>query len=86
MAAGVMTTGIQGVVALPIVLPLLGAAAGVVFGAWRQVQRAITLVTLVSVLGVSIALLIEADSTGYVVQSAGGWAAPLGIVLVVDRC
>jgi multicomponent Na+:H+ antiporter subunit D len=85
MAAGVMTTGIQGVVALPIVLPLLGAAAGVVFGAWRQVQRAITLVTLVSVLGVSTALLIEADSTGYVVQSAGGWAAPLGIVLVVDR-
>lgn len=85
IAAGVNTSGAQALVALPIVLPLLGAALSVILGVWRQVQRWITLVTLAAVVVISIMLLVEADEAGYVVQSAGGWAAPLGIALVVDR-
>ncbi len=85
IAAGVSTSTMQALVAVPIVLPLLGAGLSVVFGAWRGAQRAITLVVLASIVAVSVALLIEADSVGYIVQSSGGWAAPLGIALVVDR-
>lgn len=85
IAAGVNTSGAQALVALPIVLPLLGAALSVILGVWRQVQRWITLVTLAAVVVISIMLLVEADEAGYVVQSAGGWAVPLGIALVVDR-
>ena len=46
IAAGVPTTTTEALVALPIVLPMLGAALAVVLGRWRVVQRWISLVTL----------------------------------------
>ena len=85
IAAGVQTSSVEGLVALPVVLPLLGAGLSVVVGRWRGAQRAITLLVLTAVLAVSVRLLVEADRFGFVVQSAGGWAGPLGISLVVDR-
>jgi multicomponent Na+:H+ antiporter subunit D len=72
-------------VPLPIVLPLLAAALSVVLGRWRPVQRAIGLVTLATTLVVSIVLLVGADDDGFVVAQSGGWPAPIGISLVVDR-
>ena len=72
-------------VPLPIVLPLLGAAVTVVAGRWRAVQRAVSVTALAAMVVISILLLVEADRESHVVQVAGGWSAPLGIALVVDR-
>ena len=72
-------------VPLPLLLPLLGAAFSIVTSRWRAVQRVISVATLSGVLAVSIVLLVAADDDGYVVHDAGGWAADLGIILVVDR-
>ncbi|MGA0784211.1 MAG: proton-conducting transporter membrane subunit, partial [Ilumatobacteraceae bacterium] len=70
---------------LPIVLPLLGAAVTVVLGGFRVARRVASLTVLASMVVVSVVLLVEADREGHVVQVAGGWSAPLGIALVVDR-
>ena len=72
-------------VPLPLLLPLIGAAISILTGRWRAVQRIVSVATLSGVLAVSIVLLVAADDDGYVVHDAGGWAADLGIVLVVDR-
>ena len=72
-------------VPLPIVIPLAAAAICVLAGRWRPVQRAVSIAALTAVLAVSIALLVGADDRGIVVHRAGGWSAPLGITLLVDR-
>ena len=72
-------------VPLPIVIPLFAAALTVVLGRWRLAQRVLSLAALSSVVGVSIALLVKADDQAIVTMDAGGWPAPLGITLVVDR-
>ncbi len=70
---------------LPIVLPLLAAGLAIVVGRWRYVQRVISISTLVAVIGISVALLVRVDDEAILVHEAGGWPAPLGISLVVDR-
>ncbi len=72
-------------VPLPIVIPLFAAAITVVFGRFRKIQQVVSLAALGSVVGVTIALLVQADEHGVVKMDAGGWAAPLGISYVVDR-
>ena len=72
-------------VPLPIVIPLFAAALTVVFGRFQILQRLVALTALTSVVGVSIALLVQADEHDVVKMDAGGWAAPLGITYVVDR-
>ena len=70
---------------LPIMLPLLGAAVSILFGRYRYIQRFISLTVLAATTAASIALLVEADEHAVVVTQGGGWPAPLGITLVVDR-
>jgi multicomponent Na+:H+ antiporter subunit D len=72
-------------VALPIALPLLGAALAIAVGRWRQAQRVIGVTTLTTVVGLSVALLVMVDADGTVAIQAGGWRAPVGISLVADR-
>jgi multicomponent Na+:H+ antiporter subunit D len=71
---------------LPVLLPLLGAAAALLVGGRHpRVQRTLSILVLAAVLTVSVALLLLADSDGAAAVSVGGWPVPLGIVLVVDR-
>lgn len=71
---------------LPVLLPLLGAAAALLIGGRRpQVQRTLSILVLTAVLTVSVVLLFLADAEGAAAVSVGGWPVPLGIVLVVDR-
>jgi multicomponent Na+:H+ antiporter subunit D len=71
---------------LPVLLPLLGAAAALLVGGRHpRVQRTLSILVLTAVLAVSVALLLHADSEGAAAVSVGGWPVPLGIVLVVDR-
>jgi len=70
---------------LVVMLPLIGAAGALIAGKRQRLQVIVTVVALVAVMVVSIVLLIDVDATGALVMEVGGWAAPVGIVLVVDR-
>ncbi len=72
-------------VALPLLLPLVGAAVAVLTGRSRTVQRIVSLTVLTLTLGCSVLLLVEVDRSGTLVAHGGGWAAPMGIALVADR-
>jgi multicomponent Na+:H+ antiporter subunit D len=72
-------------VALPVVLPLLGAALSILVGRSRPTQRVIGVTILLTIVVVSVVLLVHVDGDGPVVARAGGWPAPLGITLVADR-
>jgi multicomponent Na+:H+ antiporter subunit D len=71
---------------LPVLLPLLGAAAALLIGGRHpRAQRVLSVLVLTAVLVVSVALLVLADADGAAAVSVGGWPVPLGVVLVVDR-
>jgi multicomponent Na+:H+ antiporter subunit D len=76
---------VNALVALPLALPLLGAAVSVVLGRWRPVQRLVTLAVLATSLVISVVLVVRVEREGIQVSQAGGWPAPFGISLVVDR-
>jgi multicomponent Na+:H+ antiporter subunit D len=76
---------VNSLVALPVLIPLIGAALSILFGRSRAAQRAISLTALVATTALSIVLLVEADRDGPLVVQSGGWPAPIGITLVVDR-
>ncbi|RBY78379.1 Na+/H+ antiporter subunit D [Geodermatophilus sp. TF02-6] len=70
---------------LPVLLPLLGAAAALLAGHHPAIQRTVSVAVLTAVVGVSLTLLLLADAEGATSVAVGGWPVPLGIVLVVDR-
>ena len=70
---------------LPVVLPLLGAGLTLVLPRSSAAQRAVSIVVLTVVLAIAVTLLVLADRYGAQSVAIGGWEAPLGIVLVVDR-
>lgn len=71
-------------VALPVVLPILGAGLSLAFASIRRLQGIISAGVLAIVLGVAATLVWMARS-GPIVLDVGGWAAPAGITLVADR-
>ena len=72
-------------VALPIVLPLVGAGLSILLGRSRAAQRAVGVAVLATLVVSSAALLVIVDRDGMMVVDAGGWAGPFGISLVADR-
>lgn len=70
---------------LPVLIPLLGAAATLVFGRRPRLQAVISLTALSCVLVISGLLLFLADRDGTTAVQVGGWPTPIGITLVVDR-
>ncbi len=72
-------------VPLPVVLPLIAAALSILVGRSRTAQRIVGLTTLTTLVVVAAVLLVQADRQGALVAEAGGWAGPMGIVLVADR-
>lgn len=73
------------IAALPVLVPLLAAAATLVFGRRPRLQAMITLTALSVVLVISGLLLYLADRDGTTAVQVGGWPTPIGITLVVDR-
>ncbi|MFD4457307.1 Na+/H+ antiporter subunit D [Nocardia sp. NPDC058480] len=73
------------IAALPVLVPLLAAAATLVFGRRPRLQGLITLTALSVVLVISGLLLYLADRDGTTAVQVGGWPTPIGITLVVDR-
>ncbi|MGX5682577.1 Na+/H+ antiporter subunit D [Schumannella luteola] len=72
-------------VPLVVLIPLLGAATALTLGRRPRAQRIVTVLALTAVLAIGAVLLWAVDSQGALVMEVGGWAAPFGIVLVVDR-
>ncbi|NLG54072.1 MAG: Na+/H+ antiporter subunit D [Rhodococcus sp.] len=70
---------------LPVLIPLLAAAATLVLGRRTWAQRWITLAALTALVVVSLLLLFLADRDGTTAVQVGGWDSPIGITLVVDR-
>ncbi|EID52656.1 Na+/H+ antiporter subunit D [Saccharomonospora xinjiangensis] len=71
--------------ALPVLLPLLGAALSLVLGRRPDLQRVIGLTVLSVVVVIASVLVYTTDTRGPVVAQLGGYAAPFGITLVADR-
>jgi multicomponent Na+:H+ antiporter subunit D len=72
-------------IALPILIPLLAAAACLLAWSRRPAQRWLSVAGAAGLLGVGLALLATADREGILVSQMGNWPAPYGITLVVDR-
>lgn len=72
-------------IALPVLLPLLGAALCVGLGRSRTLQRIVGVATLSATTAISAALLLRVDDQGIAAVQAGGWETPIGITLVADR-
>lgn len=70
---------------LPVLLPLLGAAMTLIVGRHARLQRTVSIAILTAVFGVTLALVFVADDLGATAIDVGGWPAPIGITIVVDR-
>lgn len=72
-------------VPLIVLVPLVAAAITLALPGRRRLQQSITLVALVASVAISATLMWVVDAQGALVMEVGGWAAPFGIALVVDR-
>ncbi|MDZ4044317.1 MAG: Na+/H+ antiporter subunit D [Rhodoglobus sp.] len=72
-------------VPLVVLIPLLGAATALALGRRPRAQRIVTVIALAAVFVVGCVLVWAVDTQGALVMEVGGWEAPFGIVLVVDR-
>lgn len=73
-------------VSVPVLLPCLTAVLLLLMArrerAWH---RAVSVLSTLALLGVSVGLLSGAAAGGYDVYLLGGWPVPFGIILVLDR-
>lgn len=69
---------------LPLLIPLVAAAAGILVSRWAHVQRWLALVGSLGLFASSVALLASVWTNGIQVSQMGGWPAPVGITLVAD--
>ncbi|MCX6503364.1 MAG: Na+/H+ antiporter subunit D [Microbacterium sp.] len=72
-------------VPLLVTLPLLGAAATLIFGRHRRIQVGVSITTLTAVSVIAAVLLVTVDAGAPLAVAVGGWPVPFGIVLYVDR-
>lgn len=70
--------------ALPVILPVLGAALTLAATRFATLQRVIAFAALAGSFAAGVVLLVAARSDGPVATQVGGWPAPYGITLVVD--
>ncbi len=70
---------------LVVLIPLGCAALALALPGRRRAQQLITVAALTAVLVLGLAFMWAVDAHGTLVMEVGGWAAPFGIALVVDR-
>jgi multicomponent Na+:H+ antiporter subunit D len=72
-------------VPLVVLVPLMGAGAALVATRRPRLQAVLTIAALAIVVAISAVLLVVVDRDGAIAVQIGGWEAPFGILLVVDR-
>ncbi len=70
---------------LVVLIPLGSAALALALPGRRRAQQLITVFALTTVVALSATMMWIVDQQGTLVMQVGGWAAPFGISLVVDR-
>ena len=70
--------------ALPVALPLAGAAVTALAGQYRRLQRGITAVIGLALLGFAIALVVATRDGQVLVSQVGDWPPPFAIPLAAD--
>ncbi|KMK77539.1 Na+/H+ antiporter subunit D [Alkalihalobacillus pseudalcaliphilus] len=69
---------------LPIIIPFLIGSILILFGKKVGIQRVISVITAIGMLGIAIYLAVDVYQEGITVLELGNWQAPFGIVLVAD--
>ncbi|OLT03292.1 Na+/H+ antiporter subunit D [Kocuria sp. CNJ-770] len=80
-----MTLHLAQLAPLAVIIPFLGAALSLVLLRRNALQRAVAIGSLVLTLVVEAAVLVSTWDVGPQAVHLGGWAAPWGIVMVVDQ-
>ena len=76
----------EALIAAPLLLPAIMAAATLLF--WRRhrmLGAGLSIAGTMALCGIALALLVRAGDGTISAYALGGWAAPFGIVLVLDR-
>ncbi|MFC0673989.1 Na+/H+ antiporter subunit D [Brachybacterium hainanense] len=76
---------VEMLLALPVMLPLMGAALTLLLRHHARSQLAVSVTVLVAILAVSLLLAQQVAGAGTLVLQIGRWTPQLGIVLVADR-
>ena len=71
--------------ALPVMLPLAGAAFTLLLRHYSRIQLWVAILTLTAIFTVSMVLGYYVSQEGVLVLQIGNWTPQLGIVLVADR-
>ncbi len=74
----------NGLLVLPLAIPLITATLGLLFRKSSQLQRWIGVLGAVALLATAILLFRDVHKDGIQVLQLGNWAAPFGITLVAD--
>ncbi len=69
----------------PVILPLAASALCAMFWHRPDIQRWVSLLSLVLMLVSSLLLLVRVETIGTQMIAFGGWPVPFGIVFVADR-
>ena len=80
-----MTVHLAQLAPLAVIIPFLGAALSLVLLRRNALQRAVAIGSLVLTLVVEATVLVSTWDVGPQAVHLGGWAAPWGIVMVVDQ-
>ncbi|CAM5219341.1 Multisubunit sodium/proton antiporter MrpD subunit OS=Ureibacillus acetophenoni OX=614649 GN=SAMN05877842_11299 PE=3 SV=1 [Ureibacillus acetophenoni] len=72
------------IIVLPLIIPIITAVILVFLRENKILQRIITLITMIFVIGVSITLLLIVQSEGIMRLDFSGWLPPFGILFVAD--
>ncbi|MUN62072.1 Na+/H+ antiporter subunit D [Kocuria sediminis] len=80
-----MTVHLAQLAPLAVIIPFLGAALSLVLLRRNALQRAVAIGSLVLTLVVEAMVLVSTWDVGPQAVHLGGWAAPWGIVMVVDQ-
>ncbi|MDA2811978.1 Na+/H+ antiporter subunit D [Nocardiopsis sp. RSe5-2] len=70
--------------AIPFLVPVLGAAAALLLRSYRRGQQGVAVVTLALVVLASAELVRRTADGAVLTAQAGGWPAPLGITIAAD--
>ncbi|WP_010550544.1 Na+/H+ antiporter subunit D [Brachybacterium paraconglomeratum] len=71
--------------ALPVMLPLVGAAITLLLRDHTRLQLGLAVVTLLAIFAIALVLAWHVTQEGVLVLQIGNWTPQLGIVLVADR-
>lgn len=71
-------------IVMPLVLPIMMGIILVFFRKHIQIQRVLSLLTMVALIVISIVLLQKIQTTGIMRVDLGGWLPPYGISFVAD--